>query len=570
MSPLDDSVAYYRMSTDEQETSIEQQREEVEKYAAKHGYKILREYVDEGISGDETEKRKGFLKMLADAQAIGDYQVVLCWDQDRFGRFDSIDHGYYVKPLRDIGVRLETVAQGKIDWNTFSGRIIDTVQQEGKHAFLRDLSRNVTRGMLNKAKQGVWLGGPVPYAYDVLDQRLVPGSQERVEVVRWLFRTYATTTTSLGELARQLNERGVPSPGGKRWGKTAIHKILTRPAYCGDTAWNRRGEGRYHEVVDGELRAKKTKRRKGPWANPTDNWIITKDTHEHLIDRATFERVQQRLVENRELKTPVKDRTAGAFLFTRLVFCGDCGWPMHGCTNVQTKRKTRTGKPCEPRTYSYRRYICGNYNAYGAVGCRCNTITERQLVQAVAGRIRRDFLHPDNLNLLREELRRQLMPQQDGETGNAKDLRKQLADLEHKIDQGAERLLTAPANLTATLTAKLQEWQEQRDKVRADLNRAETAKPTMRPEVTIEAAMGQLDKLGEMLADLEDTTTLREAIRQMVSKIECWFDQVPYGTKRHRSVLRRGIIRLRPDVLVVRPDLEQSRDVPRARPLTTV
>src|SRR5262249_45152388 len=154
----------------------------------------------------------------------------------------------WVKPLRDAGIRLETVAQGKIDWNDFAGRIIYAVRQEGKHSFLRDLSMNVTRGMLEKARAGMWLGGPVPYGYDLRDGRLVPGSTKRVEVVRWLFTTYATTTTSLGDLARQLNERGCPSPGGKMWHKTAVQKILTRPAYRGDMAWNRRHDGKYHEV----------------------------------------------------------------------------------------------------------------------------------------------------------------------------------------------------------------------------------------------------------------------------------------------------------------------------------
>jgi len=55
------AVAYYRMSTDRQETSIANQRSSVEAYAAQNGYQILREYKDEGISGDDTARRTGFL-----------------------------------------------------------------------------------------------------------------------------------------------------------------------------------------------------------------------------------------------------------------------------------------------------------------------------------------------------------------------------------------------------------------------------------------------------------------------------------------------------------------------------
>ena len=146
------AVVYYRMSTDKQDASIPAQRGEVEAYAARHGFKIIREYIDEGISGDNTEKRAAFIKLRDDAQTVGDFKVVLCWDQDRFGRFHSLEAGYWIHPLMKAGVRLVTVAQGPIDWNDFTGRLMYTIQQEGKYQFLRDLSRNVTRSMLARAR----------------------------------------------------------------------------------------------------------------------------------------------------------------------------------------------------------------------------------------------------------------------------------------------------------------------------------------------------------------------------------------------------------------------------------
>ena len=94
MSHATRAVSYYRVSTEKQEASIPAQRGEVEAYATKHGYTIIREYKDEGISGDATEKRVEFQKMLSDAKERGDFEVVLCWDQDRFGRFDPLEAGY--------------------------------------------------------------------------------------------------------------------------------------------------------------------------------------------------------------------------------------------------------------------------------------------------------------------------------------------------------------------------------------------------------------------------------------------------------------------------------------------
>ena len=121
------AVAYYRMSSDKQEASIPAQREAVETYADQQGYRIIREYLDEGISGDATEKRRGFQRMIGEA-ADGDFQAILVWDQDRFGRFDSVEAGHWIYPLRKAGVCLVTVAQGRIDWNDFVAKFREFLQ----------------------------------------------------------------------------------------------------------------------------------------------------------------------------------------------------------------------------------------------------------------------------------------------------------------------------------------------------------------------------------------------------------------------------------------------------------
>jgi DNA protecting protein DprA len=551
MPKVSDAVAYYRMSNDRQEHSIADQRAEVVAYAAKHGYRIIREYIDEAISGDDTEKRVEFQRMLHDAKACGDFEVILCWDQDRFGRFDQLEAGFWIKPLRDAGVRLETVGQGRIDWEDFAGRIIYAVQQEGKHAFLRDLSRNVTRSMLAKAKQGLWLGGPPPYGYVTRDGRLALGDPAEVDVVRWIFETYATTSVSLGDLTRQLNERHVPGPGGGMWHKTSTYKILTSPVYCGDTVWNRRHGGKYHEVAGGEIRATPGKKRQVRWRNPAEDVLVVPDTHEPLVGRDTFARVRQKLKTQQGNRCPRQGNAK--FVFTGLVFCMHCGSPMHGCTNVQPQRNKK-GEVVRPKCYPYRRYICGRYNAFGRAGCTCNTITERQLLNAVVRRIQQDFLAPENLQKLREEMARQLAGRSGADPGQAKRLRAKVAELDRQIGQGAEKLLTAPADLMELLVGKLREWRQQRDQAQAELDAAEAQarRPAPAPEATIDRALGYLQSLHERLGQA-DPALLRETVREAVARIECWFTHIPLGKKgRQRSVLERGLIHVRPDVVIVR------------------
>ena len=71
-------------------------------------------------------------------------------------------------------MQLVTVSDGPIDWSDFSGRVIYTIKQEGKHQFLRDLSRNVLRGRLAAALRGDWLG-KTPFGYVIENKRLILG-----------------------------------------------------------------------------------------------------------------------------------------------------------------------------------------------------------------------------------------------------------------------------------------------------------------------------------------------------------------------------------------------------------
>jgi hypothetical protein len=63
--------AYYRMSDDRQENSIERQQAQVQTFAEKNGYSIVHEYTKLGISGSEIAKRKDFQRMpLARSAAV--------------------------------------------------------------------------------------------------------------------------------------------------------------------------------------------------------------------------------------------------------------------------------------------------------------------------------------------------------------------------------------------------------------------------------------------------------------------------------------------------------------------
>jgi len=515
------------MSDERQERSIPEQRAELLKHAKKHGYKVLREYADSAISGDDTARRVGFLRMREDAQK-GGFQVVLCWDQDRFGRFDPIEGGYWILPFRSAGVRLETIAQGRIDWNDFAGRLLYLVQQEAKHAYLRDLSRNVLRGQLAKAREGEGADGSAPYGYRLEDDKRVVVPDEAV-VVRRIFAEYLRGGTIRG-VAASLNAEGLRSPRGKQWRASTIRSMLVNKKYTGDYVWGKYAAGYYHGTEKGEI----VPRQKTDKKHPTSP-IEHPDRFEAIIERKVFRAVQRRLEKQRGDTSPLR-QPGERFMLSGLLKCGHCGYAMIGYHWHRKKAGERR-----------KMYTCSSHHFQGKKVCTRNTISETALVECVVRIIQENYLSEASLNRLRKALRRECKARTaaGGESLDVESIERRIENLGRRIDNGVDRIFSAPASLTNTLYAKLEQLRAERDRLRAQLEAAERQKAgTDRQEFReVEDAISALADLRGVFERAEPVAT-RELLTSLVSRIDLFFDRHRHG-KYTRTTFREGLIRVR-------------------------
>jgi site-specific DNA recombinase len=372
------AAGYLRRSGDDdtQADSIPEQRRAVQEYADAHGYRVIRWYVDDAISGDDTARRVGFLKMLKDAQTLRDFKAILTWDQARFGRFNSLEFGYYVFPLCQAGIYLVTTQDGVVDWEGSTGRIANCVKQEGRHQQLLDHSANVTRGQLNAVKAGSWVGCP-PYAYRLegprKHKRLVLDDPAKALVVRRIFREFVEGRT-MKEIARRLNAEGYVSPSGrvKGWRRDTIKVILRNPAYAGDFFSGKSHAGKYHTARLGVV-SKAVKR----CLKPVAEWLVIRDHHEAIVDRPTFEKAQSILDRGRTLSPRYTSET-NPYVLSGLLRCGLCGAPLHG---IADKR--------------YRYYECANSKRNGTEACPGTTVREDRVLHSIARALDDQFISLD-------------------------------------------------------------------------------------------------------------------------------------------------------------------------------
>jgi hypothetical protein len=257
-------------------------------------------------------------------------------------------------------------------------------------------------------------------------------------------------------------------------------------------------------------------------ANAREEWEVVAGAHEALVSQELFDRAQARMRANRGGKP-----TVGAYLFSGLITCSHCGRALTGLT-LKGRRV----------------YRCHMYDDAGQVVCGYNAVGEGWMLDRVLRVLEEEVLAPERLEAIREEVRRQ--DEEECAPAVVDPLHKRLAELEARISQGNENLALLPRDRLPGVVAKVREWEQERERLGAELARRQGGGNLEGLEDAITACEALLWRLREAAA-ASDPLLLREVIRQAVSRIELSWDRRPYG-RRTRYVLRGGVIHLRPQI----------------------
>jgi DNA invertase Pin-like site-specific DNA recombinase len=519
------------MSSEKQDKSISTQRDELLRLAKRRGYTIRREYVDEAISGDDTEKRDGFLRLRQDCEDGPDFSIILCWHEDRLSRNDPLELGYWLKPIRDAGVVVETPA-GRVDWDTLGGRLVYLIGQEMRHDFLQQLSRNTTRGLLASAREGrAGTGGPNPFGYHSADGEVSIVEPEAV-VVRLIFAEYLKPGASLRGLAAKLNRSRTSPPRGKVWRCSSVRSILTRAKYCGSFVYGSRNAGKYFAMRDGEV----IPRRKSDKATSAEP-IVLRDHFAAIVDQGTFDKVQRKLAGRRGNTAP---KSARRYILSGLCKCGDCGGSMGGIGGSM--------------------YRCRMHHQSGTSACFNNAIGEAPLVACIVRMIQERYLGEAALARLRRKIEAKLAERDLPPTRRDLDrLRREIEDLDRKIGSAEDAVLDAPSSLRGGLYRRLESRKAERDRLQVELEAlgSRETRSGSGDRSVVDQAIEALRSLGEALRKASPENT-RELLASIVSRIELHFDHKPAAGGRHKNTFREGTIYLRPDAGEVRSSEPKS------------
>ncbi len=458
---------YVRRSTDKQEESLSQQKEQLRAFAKSQGWALIRIYEDDAISGSNME-RPGLVSLMSDIEAGKTIDGVLVWDRNRLARpKDPLDGLLLERRLMELGKRVIYAATGQEADRSFAGGLLGYVEHYQNGDYLRKLSRDTMRGLVSRVKKGCWPGGPIPFGYDrlILDAdgkpsrivrdlpdktqlilhaetgeeldhlpqgrryckqehefcTLTLSSDDRVGAVKRIFDDYATGMP-IRRICQWLRKEGFRTARGTVISPSSIHAILENASYTGDCVYNKRTESKWHRYQSGQSQERSDE---GLEYRAKDDYIVCENAWPAIIDKETFAAVQKLRGESKEAYKKVIGKTVHSeYLLTGIFTCGVCGGAMVGFTN-RSGKGNRTTK---------RYYVCVTHHKGDHTACPKRFSIPADVVENGAlDFIRQDLSFLRNDATLHAYIKEELEKLTVGDAGSRKRLQQQMAELDQKI-----------------------------------------------------------------------------------------------------------------------------------------
>ncbi len=524
------AVGYVRCSTDEQgATSIPQQKTEIERWAEKNGYSILRWFIDEGKSGTSFERRPAFSELIRIVESRPEFDFVVSYDESRWGRaLNPRESNYWKMHFEKRGVRVRMVHSSSNNGDDIGSYVVEVVESAEASEYSKKLSRAIRRGMLS-AQQGKYSrGGTAPYGYkrvaidlqtgerrEMRDGlRSVPkqekvvwelGPAVEVAIVRRIFELKAEGRGFVS-IADTLNGEKISCPRRCRWRNTdqkwsgsTVKAIVENPTYKGTRPYNHRS---YSKFVARERGVETPSTRDRPKLNnEKSEWRDFPDAHPAIVTKELFQKANQAGVHHSI--RPNTHYYRSNYLLTGLMKCVHCSFNYQGHTHKKTGR---------------RYYVDGGFVNKGKSVCSWNSIHQDDVESFVIDSIRQVLLTPTMRKEIVHALEELYRREGANGDGDAELYRHRIQAIQQKI----ENLL----NL-AEHGSHLESVAERISKLEKELRELTSQKPTSRCERQgkIPSSKELIDAVGNFLDSFEENfrraslPERKELVRRMIEKI---------------------------------------------------
>lgn len=495
------AALYLRVSTGRQaehDLSIPDQRRQLRAYCEGKGIEVVEEFVEPGASATD-DRRPEFQRMMdAASEKPAPFDTIIVHSFSRFFR-DQFQLEFYFRRLAKNGVKLTSITQDLGD-DPISGMMRQIMALFDEYQS-KENAKHTLRAMRENARQGYWNGSRPPYGYRIVaaeqrgqrTKKKIEPDPLLIDNVKLIFRLARTGDGDgpMGSrhIAGYLNDRGIRTQTGGRWGVGGVHQILTRETYIGKhrfnvSSWRDNVEKPAEEIVEVEVPP--------------------------IISVEEFEEVRE-IMRSRSPQLRAPRFVGGPTLLGGVAYCADCGGAM-------TLRTSGKGK-------EYRYYTCCTAARQGHTGCKGRTIPMDELNDLVVGSVMQRLLDPAFLEVALGGLLKRREAAADREAGRIIALKRNVVDAENKLTRLYEAIENGLADLTdSNLKGRIAELKRTRDAAQADVERAE-GRSQERIEITPDALKAFAAAARERILQ-PDGSFRRNYVQQLVQRAEVGTDKI--------------------------------------------
>ena len=331
---------YIRLSREDGENkeseSIGNQRKILQRYVKENNLCLVKEYVDDGISGT-TFDRPSFNQLLQDIENKT-IDMVITKDLSRLGR-DYIKTGFYLEDyFPKNNIRYVAITDGIDTYIDSTNNDITPFKAIMNDMYAKDISKKIRSVLKEKQKQGEYMCSIPAYGYKrhpTKKNKLIIDEQVR-NIVEKIFDMYSNGHGSV-EIVNYLNNSKYLSPTGYRktglvqdenktkykWNEVTLCNMLKNEVYIGNTVQNKRS------IISYKVKKYRTVEK--------EEHIRVENTHESIIDKDTFEKVQC-IIKKRGTNTKLKYD----YLLRGVLYCYHCKRKLQIVLKKKSKRNSKS------------------------------------------------------------------------------------------------------------------------------------------------------------------------------------------------------------------------------------
>jgi site-specific DNA recombinase len=345
--------SYSRVSTDkdDQLNSLKNQVEYFKEYITKNSFWcFIESYIDEGISGKNTNKREDFLRMISDAKR-NRFDLIITKEISRFSR-STLDSIHYTQELLKYGVGV-LFQSDNINTLYADSELRLTIMSSIAQDELRKISERTKFGFRQSVEKGRVLGNDNIWGFDKIDGKLSINEKEG-EMIKFIFETYVNKKVGLRTIVQELNKIGFKNREGNIFGASTVKRIIQNPKYKGYYC------GKKTERVDYKLSNVKKFNK--------EDWVLYKDDNiPQIVSEEIWEQANE-LLNFKSKKHMAHEGTRHKYPLSCKIICGE--------HNVSYQRTIYRSKAENREVWQ-----CERYKMLGLTGCNLPVIYTSEIYE---------------------------------------------------------------------------------------------------------------------------------------------------------------------------------------------